>query len=108
MNVSKKIEEKLSAVENPTENNLDSESNINRFYPNHETNKIYNAVKNDKLTPTIFAYYYCDKPNQTILSDKESASIKQIGQLSQIENRGCDPNSEMLKQISKDVINLVK
>jgi len=39
--------------------------------------KIYNAVKDDNLSPTLFAYYNCDKSRQ-ILSDREAAAIKSM------------------------------
>lgn len=37
----------------------------------------YNAVLNDKLTPTIHAYYFSHKQGY-VQSDKEAASLKQI------------------------------
>lgn len=37
----------------------------------------FNTVINDNLTPTMHAYYFCDKSRQ-ILTDKEAAAIKAI------------------------------
>ncbi len=37
--------------------------------------KTYNTVKDDNLSPTLYAYYNCDK-NRKILSDKESATMR--------------------------------
>ncbi len=34
-----------------------------------------NLVTNDNLSPTMYAYYFCEKPRQ-ILSDKEAAAMK--------------------------------
>lgn len=34
-----------------------------------------NPVLNDNLTPTIHAFYFCDKSRQ-VLSDKEAAALK--------------------------------
>jgi len=37
--------------------------------------KTYNTVKDDNLSPTLFAYYNCDK-NRQILSDNEAATMR--------------------------------
>lgn len=44
--------------------------------------KTYNTVKDDNLTPTLYAFYNCDKSRQ-VLSDKEAAVVKGM----RIENK---------------------
>ena len=47
-----------------------------------------NTVSNDNLSPTMYAYYFCQK-NRQILSDKEAAALKAMN----IEN-----NFEVMKE----------
>lgn len=37
--------------------------------------KMYNAVKDEHLSPTLFAYYNCDR-SRKVLSDKEAATMR--------------------------------
>lgn len=37
--------------------------------------KTYNTVKDDNLSPTLYAYYNCEK-NRQILSDKDAATMR--------------------------------
>ena len=57
-------------LENIKLENVNEENDLKLYLKNDGKNKFYNVVQNDKLTQTIAAYYYCKKPNQTILSDK--------------------------------------
>jgi hypothetical protein len=62
------------------------------FKPGGPT-KSYNTVKNDNLSPTMYAYYFCNK-SRAVLSDKEAAAISSMNLDNNFEeNRNADAYS---------------
>jgi NurA-like 5'-3' nuclease len=53
--------------------------------------KIYNAVKEEHLSSTLFAYYNCDR-SKKVLSDKEAATMRAM----KIDNNNFDFTDENL------------
>ena len=59
------------------------------FFKYDNKTRCYNTVVNDNLSPTMYAYYFCDKSRQ-VLSDKEAFAMKAI----HIENNYDIPEEE--------------
>jgi hypothetical protein len=78
----KKYIEEIKFLSSISENNLNldiyKQNKEKYFYSNVKLDnktRYYNTAFNDNLTPTMSAYYFCDKSRQ-ILSDKEAAAMK--------------------------------
>jgi hypothetical protein len=66
----KAIDVLKTMIENLKFEKGEEENDLKLHLRNDGKTKFYNLVQNDKLTPTISAYYYCKKSAQAILSDK--------------------------------------
>lgn len=78
-----------------------------KFYQTlNSIEKRYRTAENDVLSPTMYAYYFCDKSKQH-LSDKEAATIKAIHMESnydiQIDGRKKDKDDDELSSISNPI-----
>ena len=73
--LSKTIETMTSSTIQSSKENQDSK--FFKVVKLENRTRSYNTAEKDEISPTMFAYYFCDKSKQN-LSDKEAAAMKSI------------------------------